>query len=452
MPYKPTGRKPGRPPKNPVARQDGAYENVFLGVGNRRDRSNATTAKAARYISHQELENLYEGDGFARRIIDLPADEMVRAGFELSGIDDPSDVMARIEYMCVLNRLSDAVRWADLYGGALAVLVVNDGGDLTDPLNFDSVKELEAIRVYDRHQVSRAKKYSDPADKRFGKTEIWLISPVGGGTPYEVHESRTLIFDGAAVPERIRTRNDGWGNSKLQQCYNELTRMGMAYMWANALLERAQQAVHGIPGLSNLLRSKDGEELVKKRIDLVDMSRSINNTIVIDSGMGDASGETYELKSTSFAGVPDIMDRFALALCSVSGLPESLLFGRQKSGLNSGDKTGLENWYAEVHKGQKDRLLPALDRVVSLIMKSMGVYTDDYLIHFCPLSVPSEKDIAETEYKKAQARQIYLESQVLDPSEVRKKLADEGGYPIDDVELIGEVDTGDENGQEENPI
>ena len=78
--------------------------------------------------------------------------------------------------------------------------------------------------------------------------------------------------------------------------------------------------------------------------------------------------------------------------------------------------------------------------------------TDDYLIHFCPLSVPSEKDIAETEYKKAQTRQIYLESQVLDPSEVRKKLSDEGGYPIDDVELMGEVDTGDENGQEENPI
>src|SRR5690606_25747210 len=114
MPTKPTGRPVGRPPKNPVARQDGAYENVFLGVGNRRDRSNATTAKAARHLSSQELESLYEGDGFARRIIDLPADEMVRAGFELSGVDDPSDVMDRIAAMAGLDRLSDAGRGADL--------------------------------------------------------------------------------------------------------------------------------------------------------------------------------------------------------------------------------------------------------------------------------------------------------------------------------------------------
>jgi hypothetical protein len=434
MPYKPTGRPPGRPKKTET-RDDGSYANVFMGVGNRRDRSSFSTVSIPRYLSHMELENLYEGDGFARRIIDTPADEMIRAGFKIDGINDPDEVLAYLENLNALPALADAIRWADLYGGALAVLMVNDGGTLDDPLNPETVREIEGIRVYDRHQCSRLEKYTDPADKRYGETMRWMISHADGGMPYTVHESRVLLFDGATVPARTRARNDGWGNSRLQHCYTELVRLGMGYGWANALLERAQQAVHGIPGLSQLLRSKDGEQNVIKRIDLVDSARAINNTVVIDSGIGDQAGETYELKSTSFVGVTDIVGKFETALSAVSGMPKALLYGEQAAGLNAGDKVGLENWYASISQRQENELLHQLDKLVSLTMRALGVYTDDYLIKFCPLYVPSEKETAEVEYKKAQTRQIYVDTGALDPTELRKKLASEGGYPVDDMSV-----------------
>lgn len=60
-------------------RDDGPYENVFLNVGNKGDRSAYTRAVTPRLLQYTELEGLYEGDGFARRIVDLPAEEMVRA-------------------------------------------------------------------------------------------------------------------------------------------------------------------------------------------------------------------------------------------------------------------------------------------------------------------------------------------------------------------------------------
>lgn len=420
-----------------TTRDDGPYENVFLNVGTKNDRSAYTRGGAARILQYGELEGLYESDGFARRIIDLPADEMVRAGYCIEGIDDESDVMADLEAVGAMQHLCSAMRWSALYGGALMVLLVNDGGTLDDPLKVESAKAIEQIRVYDRWQVTRYQKYTDPNDSRFGRTQVYMVSPQEG-SPYTVHESRCIVFDGVPVPDRVRERNDGWGASKLQQCYDQLTRFGMSQYWANQLLERSQQAVHGIPDLTNLLRSPGGESLVRKRIDLVDMTRSINNTIVIDSA------ETYDLKSTPLSGVADVMDRMGLALSAVSGLPESLLFGRQQGGLNSTGKGDLENWYAKIGQDQNNILLSPIDKLVTIQLYAMGKYKDDYLIKFKPLSVPSRKDVIEADYKRAQTFEILSNIGALDPSEIRNIIRDEG-YAVDDTEIDqseseGEID------------
>jgi phage-related protein (TIGR01555 family) len=436
------------PNETPATRDDGPYENVFLSVGNAKDRSVFTKATIRTVLDNTQLENLYEGDGFARRIVDLPSEEMVRAGYDIEGVDEDSEVRAQLENIQCLPKLCDALRWNNLYGGAIVVMLINDGGILEEPLNIENAKSLEQLRVYDRYQVSRHAKYLDPMDSRFGKTQIYQISPVDG-SPYMVHESRCISFDGMPIPERIRASNDGWGASKLQQCFDQLTRFGMSHIWANALLERAQQAIHGIPELTNLLRQPGGEALVKKRVDIVDMTRSINNTIVIDAA------ESYDIKSNTLSGVADVMDRLGLALSAVTGIPESLLFGRQQGGLNSTGKSDLENWYAKVGQDQNTILLPALDRLITVQLYVMGRYTEDYLVKFNPLSVPSRKDTAETDYKVAQTFEIYANMGALDASEVRAMLPDEG-FEIDDVEQVPEteveepVTTTKPNGQEKD--
>lgn len=413
-------------------KSDGHYENVFLGIGNNNDRSAYTRAVTPQLLGYTELESLYEGDGFARRIIDLPAEEMVRAGYDIDGVKNDRDVRASLESINAIGNICDAMRWSALYGGSIVVMLINDGGALEDPLIVKKAKSLEQLRVYDRWQVTRHQKYIDPNDKRFGKTQLYMVSPIEG-FPYIVHESRCIVFNGTPVPDRIRERNDGWGASKLQQCYDQLTRFGMSHVWANALLERAQQAVHGIPELTNLLRSPGGEALVRKRVDLVDMTRSINNTIVIDSA------ESYDLKSTPLSGVADILDRFGLALSAVTGMPEALLFGRQQGGLNSTGKSELENWYAKVSQMQNTILLPALDRLVQVQLHIMGLYVENYLIKFNPLYVPSAKDIAETNYKRAQTFEILNNIGALDASEIRKILPDDG-YDIEDVDTMPETE------------
>jgi len=418
---------------NPLT-QDGAYENAFLSVGTSRDRTSATKAAAPTILDPISLGNLYTADGYAAKIVDIPAAEMVRAGYRIEGVDDERAVEAETEGLKLLPKMADALRWSYLFGGALVVMLIDDGGKLTDPLREDRIKVIDQLRVYDRWHATRLKRYEDPADNRYGEIEVYQISPANGA-PYTVHESRCIRIDGLPVPDDMREYNDGWGGSVVNRCYSELVRQGLAQGLANSLLERAQQGVHGIPGLSDLLRQSGGPAMVAKRVEIVDMVRSVNNTVVIDAA------ETYELKSTPLSGVADILDRVGLALAAVSRIPESLLHGRQQAGMNSTGASDLEQWYARIGQEQETRLLPAIDRIVSLILKMQGQYTNDYLIKFLPLWVPSDKEQAEADKIKADTRATYNSMGALDPSEVRAMLKDEG-YKIDDIDLeYGEEET-----------
>lgn len=458
---KPTGNPRGRPPKNSVIRNDGGYENVFLAVGTRQDRGGYTRFTAPKILVEQELTDLYVSDGFARRIVDTRAEDMTRAGFCIEGLggedeDGESqavkDVMAALESVEAIQKLTTALRWSSLFGGGLVVMIVNDGGELTQPLNIDRANGLDSLRVYDRHRVSRCTYYDDPNDSRYGRTQTFKISP-HRGSQYEVHESRCLIFDGLPVPDAVRETNDGWGGSAIQAAYTQLERFGMSHYWANALLERAQQAVHGIKNLSATLRAPGGEEQVRKRIDLVDMARSVNNTVVID-----ADGETYELKSTSFAGVTDIIDRTGEALCAVTAYPATLLLGKQQKGIGNSGEGDLENWYAAIGQDQNVELRGPLDTLVQVVLRSKGNKTNDYLIKFNPLWVPSDKERAEVEKTEAAAKKVkadtaavYYGIQALDGSEVRKQIADE--YKIDpSVEILPEKPEGEDFDENGDPI
>ena len=40
-----------------------------------------------------------------------------------------------------------AIRWARLFGGSIAVMLINDGGRLEDPLNLRNIKSIDDILV-----------------------------------------------------------------------------------------------------------------------------------------------------------------------------------------------------------------------------------------------------------------------------------------------------------------
>ncbi len=424
-----------------VARSDG-YAEAFTGLGTSRDRSTFVRAKSAFLLQQTELSDMYLSDGFARKIVDVVAEECTRAGIELGGFKDESMkdyVQSKLQELNAMPHMNSSLRWSRLYGGAVIIYGLNDGGMLDAPLNEDGIKDIEFIRVYDRFQATIQTRYKDPLNKNFGSPEFYLISPVDGGSPYVVHESRCHIMDGAPIPDILRQQNQGWGASVLQACFEQLQRLGTSHQWANAILERSQQAVHKIPNLADTLRSPGGEALIQKRVDVVDMVRGILNTIVVD-GL-----EDYQVTSQTMTGLTDLLDRFAEAVAAVSNIPVMVLMGRSASGLNANGKGDLDSWYARIESIQNDVLRKPLDRLITYILMAKTGDDVEYELKFNSLKVLSEKECAEIEKLEAETDKLemetakgYVDIGSLDASEVRPEIAEDynlGTTNLDSVDL-----------------
>lgn len=411
-----------------VVNVDGWME-AFTGTGTNRDRNSYAKIARAHVLQQQECSLLYLGDGFARKIVDVPAEEMTRSGIRLDDLDDDDlaeFVEARFDDLDAMRHFNDAIAWSRLHGGALMIFGLNDGGTLDVPLNPQGIKSVEFLRVYDRWQADVRAKVMDPNSPDYGKPELWNINPVDGSAPYVVHNSRVWRFDGDRIPDRERATNLGWGCSVLQACQDQLKRLGMSHQWTSMILERAQQAVHKIPMLANTLSSPGGEANVRKRVDVVDMVRGILNTIIVDAQ------EDYQVNTASMTGFSDILDRYAEALSAVACIPVFVLMGRAQGGLSATDKASQDAWYSRVESMWNDELRKPQDRLVQYIMLAERGEAPDYKLCMAPLSVMSATEQAEVDYKNAQAFKARAEGEValitaniLDPLEVRKTYSED---------------------------
>ena len=144
-----------------------SYQNVFMNIGTGGDRSAYSRIRFAHLLTRATLDNIYLGDGLGRRIVDVVADEMFRAGFTVDGANNEPEIMSRWDELNLTQQFTDAVAWARLYGGSLMLFGVNDGGDLQSPIGEG---ELEFVRVYDRYQVQPFLRDTNPESATYGES------------------------------------------------------------------------------------------------------------------------------------------------------------------------------------------------------------------------------------------------------------------------------------------
>jgi phage-related protein (TIGR01555 family) len=216
------------------------------------------------------------------------------------------------------------------------------------------------------------------------------------------------------------------------------------------MLERSAQAIYGMKELANLLTTEDGENIVIKRLQVIDMARGLLNSIAIDS-----EGESYDFKTIPMAGVKDVIDATCNMLSAVTNIPQTILFGRSPAGQNSTGQSDLENYYNYIERIQKLMLrgnLKTLLDIISRVGLKAGKLDEEPAIKltFNPLWSMSDSEQAavnqqnaQTQFIKAQAAQIYVDMGALDPSEVRKGLAQEAEFEVE--ELLDDIDVENEN-------
>ncbi len=428
------------------------YVNLLNRYGTSQDNSEAYHYALENQTPDTVLTEHYETNGLFAKIIDIPAQEAVKKGFKLNiGDKDVEEYIQKsIRRLRWSTVAEDSIKWSRLYGGAVGVMLIDDGAvSLDQPVNWKKARGIDEIVVYERPVVTPdyTSLYSDygvygmKKHSKFRMPEYYNIFSIYGS--FRVHESRCLLFRNGKMPELASTSDYRfWGMPEYNRIKRAMRETITAHGDSVKLLERSVQAIYKMKNLSQILGTDEGEEMALKRLQVIDMARGILNSIAIDS-----EGEEYDFKSFSLTGVKEVIDAACNMLSALTEIPQTKLFGRSPAGMNSTGESDLENYYNFIDKirdlQMKDNLCLLVDAVIQIgINRKELTGKPEYELEFESLWNEKESDrattdqtIASTKQVRAQTAQLYVDMGVLDPSEVRKQLHKDGDWGIEDDEL-----------------
>lgn len=447
-------RKPKNAPAAPQVQRDqfreDGYFNVLTKYGTQHDSTTQYQYSAGSMVSDAELADLYVGNGLFASIIDAPANDAMRNGFTL-GLKD-QDIQTKVErHMSALKYQSSfakALRWSRLFGGALIVMLIDDGRLLESPVNWNDVHGVSELLVYGRNEVTPIWLYGyenrpDSPDYRRGSTgrpDLYQVSSIYG--TFRVHASRCLVFANGEIPEGSMASSlyRTWGIPEYLRIRDELQNTVVSNGNAARLLERCSMAIYKMKGLANLTMTEEGDAQVMRRMELIDLGRNILNSVMID-----ADGEDYDFKNLTLSGVKDIVDSSCTMLSAVSHIPQTRLFGRSPDGMNSTGESDLQNYYDYCGEIQTNDVLDNTRKVVELVFRGMIWNREiteipDYNLELnSPWSqsdneqATQDQSKAQTQLLKAQTAAAYVTAGIYEVEEVRRALSGDDAFDPENI-------------------
>ena len=428
-------------------RTDG-YVNARNNYGTARDPNEHYYFRAESAVPDDALSAFYEGNGLFAKIIDAPAEEAVKNGFSVEGISHKATedlYRAALDDLKFEEVFSTAIKWARVFGGALAVMLINDGRGIDEPLDWNKIRSVDEIVVYDRSvvQPDTSTMFTYSAQNPFkmrtrsGMPEYFTVYSKHG--TFKVHESRCLFFQNGKLPENCSNSNYRlWGAPEYLRIRKAVENVEISNSAGVRMLSRAIQAVYKVKDLSALLATADGEDAVLRRIQAIDLARGLLNTVVID-----AEGEDYDFKNFSLSGVGEVISQSFTFLSAVSGIPRKILTGMTATGLKNTDNTSMEVYYNLVERIQAlmvKKNLRYLFEVIFQAGKNRGEIPGVPPIKIRFLSLWSMSALEEAECKakreqtrliKAKTAEMYVDMGVITSEEVRKNLAKTQEYNVE---------------------
>ena len=388
-------------------------------------------------IPDYDLAEKYQYNGLFSKIIDRPAEEALKHGMEYN-VGDPEleefldDALDRLDWE---DKATTAIRWARLFGGAIIVMLLDDGRGLEEPVNWADIHSVEELLVYERAVVQ-----PDPDTYRTGKATYFDVSSTYGGS-FRVHRSRCLVFKNGSLPEfGAPQQYFYWGLPEYIRIKRDLSIVLRTHQNAANMIEKSVQPVYKQKNLQSTLATEGGDTAVLKRLNVIDQARGMLNSIAVDM-----DGEDYTFQTFQLSGTQEILESTYNLLSAVTCIPQTILFGRSPSGENATGESDLENYYNFVEGIQK-RMLKKNIRTLLKAVTQAGMYDgsieDPGIIKptFKPLWSLSEAEQATVDLTKAQraqataqTAQLYIDMQVLQPDEVRQALSQDGSLNIEDI-------------------
>lgn len=374
--------------------------NAITGAGTRYDARGATSY-IARALTQQEIEQAYRGSGLMRKIVAIPALDMVREWRDWSGLDakQTAKLYDEEKRLGLRQKVRQAEVLRGLGGGAL---ILGLPGEPAQPAPANvSTNGLAYVHVVSRWHLTFERVEDDARLPGFGEPAMWRMNATGGQVA--IHPSRIIAFRADTTAGLASTMSLGrsdeafWGESTVAQVLDAVKDSDTARASFAALLHKARLTRFGIPNLSETVSMPGGQDQISARLATLAMAESIHNAAIYDSGNGGTNpGEAITDAVYNFDGAKDVINAFNEFVAAISDIPATRLLGRAPEGMNSSGESQQTDWRKKVRAMQTLELAPCLDRLDRyLVPSALGTVPPEASYDFAPLDTPGEKENAE---------------------------------------------------------
>lgn len=347
--------------------------------------NNNNTLSAGLYIfnlmtrNRIQLEAAYRGSWIVGQVIDCVAEDMTRAGIDITtneGEEDIKDLQSAITKLKTWSSLCSFIKWARLYGGDIAVMQIK-GQDLATPLKVDTVAKDQylGLVVYDRWMLNPDLTKTIQEGPDMGLPEFYYV--VTSESPYQqmaptatgqikIHHSRVIRGIGIELPFWQAVTEMMWGESVLERLWDRLIAYDSVTMSTANLIERANNRTIGIEGYRQIIAAggKAKEGLIAQLEAMREFQTNEGMTVM-------DKNDTFQTTNYTFSGLGDVMLQFAQQLSGASQIPLVRLLGQSPAGLNSTGESDLRMYYDKIKAEQESRLRPGITVLLQVIWRSV---------------------------------------------------------------------------------
>lgn len=370
------------------------------------------------------LEWSYRGSWLIRKIVDCPADDMTREGIDITGDMEPDDIDEFQQHWHALQiwqRINDTLKWARLYGGCLAVVMI-EGQKLDTPLRLDTISkgQFKGLLVLDRWMVTPDSRVVTSYGEDHGRPMYYQIVAINSAHANEkVHHSRCIRFDGIGLPYWQSLAENGWGLSIIEPIWDRLLAFDSSTQGAAQLVYKAHLRILKLPQYRELVATGGPLfQAVMKQLQMIRMMQTNEGLTVIDAE------DEFQANTYNFGGLTELLTQFGQQVSGAADVPMTRLYGQSPAGMNSTGESDLRNYYDGLKSQQEFRLRRPVKVLADICHRSLfgTPIPRGFSFTFNPLWQLSEESKAGIASQISQSVDGLLQSGVFTPAIALKEI------------------------------
>jgi len=347
--------------------------NARLGIG----ANNQTNGSTYRFdfVSRNrvQMEAMYRSSWIAGKAIDCVADDMTRAGIDITSEElkpeDIEQINNAFDEFRIWNELNDTIKWSRLYGGAIAVFMI-DGQDPSTPLRIETIQkdQFKGLLVLDRWLVQPSlEDLVTEYGSDMGKPKYYtVVADAMALVNQKIHYSRVIRLEGLKLPYWQRIAENLWGQSIVERLWDRLVAFDSTTQGAAQLVYKAHLRTYKVKDFRQII-TQGGKALegLIKQMEQIRLWQSNEGLTLMDDS------DTFETHSYTFSGLDAVLLQMGQQLGGAVDIPLTRLFSQSPAGMNATGESDLRNYYDRVNADQNKDLRQGLTKILRIICRSV---------------------------------------------------------------------------------